>query len=397
MQMINPKAQEVAKHKQFHVVGLLYLITFVFVLSVALPLYVNSSFLEGFTSPQVVSILYALGSVVTFFGLSFIPLLLKRIGNYAVTLLLSFFTILLLLGLAFIDSFWFVAPFFVFYTAILTLIFFSFDVFLESYSTDAATGRIRGIYLTIMSFAIMLGPLLSGLIIGESDYWKMYVIAAILMVVLTLLLLSNFRDFKDPQYERVPFWRTFKVTKQNTNLSRVFIANLLMRFFYAWMIIYAPIYLHEFIGFSWSEIGTLLAIALLAFVLFEIPMGELADKKYGEKEIMALGFIIAGLATMGIVFLSEPIFWLWAVVLFIGRMGISLVEVTTESYFFKHVDGTDASIIGFFRNNRPIAYLLAPIIASVALFFVDFKFLFLILGLILLLGVRVALQLQDTR
>lgn len=395
--MVEPKAQKISKRARFHVLGLLYLMTFVFVLSVSLPLYGNSSFLEQYTSPQMVSILYALGSIVTFFALSFIPLLLKRLGNYAVTLLLSFITTLFLLGLAFIDSFFFVAPFFVFYLALLTLIFFSFDIFLESYSSDKETGRIRGIYLTITSLAILLGPLIAGFIIGESDYWKMYLLAGVFMVVLILLLLSNFRHFKDPSYERIPFWRTLNITRKNTRLSRVFAANLLMRFFYAWMIIYAPLYLHEFIGFSWAEIGSLLAIALLAFVIFELPMGELADKRYGEKEIMAIGFLIASIATMALVFLSEPIFWLWATVLFIGRMGMSLVEITTESYFFKQVDGTDASIIGFFRNNRPIAYLLAPVIATAALFFVEFKFLFLILGLILLLGVRVALRLQDTK
>lgn len=392
-----PQKQTLSSANRHHVLRLLYVVAFVFVLSAALPAYVNSSFLGQFTSPQGVSALYVLGSLLTIAILSFIPRLLHRVGNYTTALLFVFTTILLLLGLAFVDSFFVIAPLFVLYLAFYSLIFFNLDIFLESYSTDAETGRIRGLYLTIINIAILLGPLLAGLIVGEADYWKMFVVSAVLMAILGALLLSNFRHFKDPAYGRVPFWSTLKTAWRDKNIFNIFLANLSLRFFFAWMVIYTPLYLHSFVGFSWGEIGALLAISLLPFVLFELPAGNLADKRFGEKEIMVLGFLIMGFATMGIVLIESAVFWIWAVVLFAARIGASFVEITTESYFFKHVDGTDANIIGFFRNNRPISYTLAPIIATIALFFVEFKFLFLILGLIMLLGVNIAFRIRDTR
>jgi len=366
-------------------------------MSLALPIYINSSFLKTFVPEQFVGILYTASSILTFFGLAFMPLILSRIGNYKTTLVGAGLVTILLLVLAFTDSAFVAIPAFIVYSSILTLIYFNFDVFLESYSSNKTTGGTRGTFLTMLNIAILISPLIAGTLLTNGDYWKIYLLAAGLVAMLILLLPGHFSKFKDPKYERVPFWKTLRVVSKDINLRNIFIANMFLRFFFAWMVIYSPIYLHQHIGFEWSTLGVIFTLMLLPFVLFELPVGRLADSRYGEKEIMTLGFIIMGLATMSIIFISEPVFWLWVFVLFVTRIGASLVEITTESYFFKHVDGDDANIIGFFRNNRPIAYTAAPILASVVLLLAPFKFLFLILGFIMLLGVRFAMAIKDTR
>jgi len=376
---------------------LLYMMGFVFSLSLALPMYVNSSFLSEYTSEKIVGVLYTLGSVLTFFTLAMMPKVLTRLGNYRAMLLIALLTTVLLLGLALVDSFIFIAPIFILYSSLLSVVYFNFDVFLESYSSNAHTGGIRGLFLTVLNIAIVLGPFLAGLLLTNGDYWKIYLLAAGLVIVLMLLLLTNFRTFKDPVYVHVPFWQTLKRIWNDGDVYHIFVANLFLRFFYAWMVIYMPLYLHNHIGFEWSEIGTIFTIMLLPFILFELPAGKLADSRFGEKEIMTVGFIIMGLATMATIFLSAPILWMWAGLLFVTRIGASLVEIMTETYFFKHVSGADADIIGFFRNNRPIAYSIAPLTASIVLAFMDFKFLFLILGIVMLLGIRYSLSLKDTR
>jgi len=376
---------------------LLYTMGFVFAMSLALPLYINSSFLGQYAPERLVGVLYTAGSVITLFALAVIPRVLSRFGNYRTIATIATMEAVLLLGLAFFTSFPVIAAIFVLYSAFLSLIFFNFDVFLETYSSESRTGRIRGTFLTSLNLAILVSPLIAGLILTNGDYWKVYVLAAVLTTVLVLLLFSNFKHFKDPAYDHVPFWGTFRQMWRDGDMYHIFVANLLLRFFFAWMVIYMPLYLHDHIGFAWSEIGTIFTIMLLPFVLFELPAGRLADTRFGEKEIMSMGFLIMGVATIMIVFLDKPVFWLWALVLFITRIGASLVEIMTESYFFKHVDGTDTNVIGFFRNNRPIAYTAAPLIASALLFVIDFKYLFAVLGVIMFLGLRYALALKDTR
>ena len=64
------------------------------------------------------------------------------------------------------------------------------------------------------------------------------------------------------------------------------------------MIIYLPIYLHKNIGLAWSQISIILIIMLLPY-LSSVKLGKLADSKYGEKELMMIGFVIASITTAG--------------------------------------------------------------------------------------------------
>jgi predicted membrane protein len=85
------------------------------------------------------------------------------------------------------------------------------------------------------------------------------------------------------------------------------------------------------------------------------------------------------------------------VTMFLSRVGASLIETTSESYFFKHIDGSDANIIGFFRITRPLAYVGGALIGSLALLAVSFSNLFIVLGLLMLVGIPFALLLEDTK
>jgi MFS family permease len=135
---------------------------------------------------------------------------------------------------------------------------------------------------------------------------------------------------------------------------------------------------------------------LLPFILIEIPAGKIADRWIGEKELLLAGFIIMALSTMVIPFIGTASFILWTTILFVTRIGASLVEIMTESYFFKHVKGDDANIISFFRMTRPLAYIAGPIAAIIALQFFPFQYIFLVLGIIMFLGLKYSLALKDT-
>ena len=174
-------------------------------------------------------------------------------------------------------------------------------------------------------------------------------------------------------------------------------ANFIMRIFFSWMVIYMPIYLVSHIGFSWAEFGIMTFIVLIPFALFELPAGKIADRYLGEKELLALGFFIAAVFTGFLSLIETNNFVFWATVLFTIRIGVSLIEIMTESYFFKHVSGEDNNTISFFRMMRPAAYIVGPIIATISLSVLDFKYIWLVLGFILLYGLRYAFAIQDTR
>jgi MFS family permease len=171
---------------------------------------------------------------------------------------------------------------------------------------------------------------------------------------------------------------------------------MILRIFYAGMVVYTPIYLHEYIGFAWSEIGVMFTIMLLPFVLLEYPLGKMADSRFGEKEILSAGFICMALFTAILSFVSLPSLILWTALLFMTRIGASAVEIMSETYFFKKIDWGDSNLLSFFRIVDPIAYIITPLVVSVLIYFFDFRWVFLALSVIVLFGLRYSLSIKDT-
>ena len=136
---------------------------------------------------------------------------------------------------------------------------------------------------------------------------------------------------------------------------------------------------------------------LIPFPLIEWPLGKLADKKYGEKEIMTIGFALLGLSTIALTAIMSKSVFAWALALFITRIGAATVEIMVETYFFKTVNAKDPNTLGFFRVTRSISYFIAPLITGFVLIFTtDQSFTFIALGILCLLAMIPAWTLKDT-
>lgn len=376
----------------------LYLASFLIAFHLYLLVYINSSFLTTFVDKTYVGIIYVAGALLAMGALFFMVNVLRTIGNYKTLLVLIIVEMGLVLSLSVFTKALVVIPIFILYLMIYPLILFGLDIFLESFSkTESATGNIRGIFLTMQSIALVLSPLIIGLIVGNNNFWKAYILSAAFMVPFAYVIIKRFRNFKDPPYKRFRIKKTLGEVLRNKNLYGIFMSQFIMRLFFAWMVIYTPIYLHEQIGFEWSAIGIIFTIMLLPYLLVEWPAGKLADSRFGETEMLTLGFIIAAFATVFISIVTEANLILWTIILLFTRLGISLVEIMTESYFFKHVDGNDADTISLFRMIRPLGYVIGPILATLLLLLIDLRFIFIVLSVILLYGIRYSLSIEDTR
>lgn len=363
--------------------------------------YINSTYLEQFISTQTIGILYVLGSIFTISAFLFISRALKEMGNFHVTLGLAVAEIFILIGMSFSTDLRLVIPLFVAHHAIVPLLLFNLDVFMEGLigNHENHTGSKRGLLLTVMSIAGALAPLAAGFLVGDGNprFFLAYIASAVLMGPFIWIIVKNLSTFKDPVYTRIDIFASLCNFWQHKNLRFVFCAHFLLQLFFAWMVIYTPLYLATVIGFGWNEIGLIIFFALLAYVILEYPIGEIADRYIGEKEMMAVGFLIIAVSTVWLSFISTPALVPWMVTMFLSRVGASLVETTSESYFFKQIDGGDANIISFFRITRPLAYIGGALIGSLALLSVSLSGLFIVLGLIMLPGIGFALMLKDTR
>jgi MFS family permease len=165
------------------------------------------------------------------------------------------------------------------------------------------------------------------------------------------------------------------------------IINFILQFFYAWMVVYTPIYLHQHIGLGWQQTGIIFTIMLSPFVLFELPIGILIDKYHIKKRtLLYLGVIIMGLSTLIIPFIITQSILIWGIIFFATRTGASLIEATSEIYFFTHITEEDTHLLGVYRDMTHVAYIIAPLIATLIFIFLPFKYLFLILGILIFSG-----------
>lgn len=388
---------ESAKNEQSSVF-VIYLLGFLFALHGALPAYINSTYLSRFTTESFVGILYTVSAVLSILFFALIPRALRRFGNYRTMFALLIVDFIALLGLTSATSVALVSLCFVASFIAIALIGFNLDVFLESFSKDTVTGKIRGTLLSTSNIAWIIAPLIGSFILTDGDYWKIFLATALLILPILFLLRNNLKHFKDSRYEIIPARSTAREIIANKNIRSVFFVSFLLQFFYSWMVIYTPIYLYTYVGWSWREIGVMFSIMLLPFALTEAPLGKLADTRWGEKEVMSVGFIVMALATGMMAFIGTKSFFLWTATLFVSRIGASMVEIMSETYFFKKINPEQANVIGLFRTMRPSAYLVSPLVATLLFSFaLPLKYIFIVLALVMFLGLHWSLELQDTR
>jgi MFS family permease len=376
-----------------------YLVGFLVALSVALMTYINSSFLSSFIEERFIGFIYIAASIFTILCFLILPFILKKFGNYKVTLFLVVLELCALLGIAFFQILPWLIAIFVINLTLIPLIYFSMDIFLEGLSSNRQTGVIRGIYLTAVNLAWIISASLGGRILAGSDYWKIYLFSYIFLSPVVLILIFKLREFKDSPYEAPHLWQTIKSVWKNKDVHYIFMAVFLLQFFYAWMVIYTPLYLHNYIDFSWIEIGKIFSIMLLPFVFIQFLAGKLADRYCGEKEMLSIGFIIMAISTMMIFFVTGKSLLVWSLILFTSRIGAAMVEVMCDVYFFKKVDNKNANMISFYRMAGPMAYVVGPLLAILILYIpgFDMRSLFFILGFIMLFGLRCSLTIKDTK
>lgn len=376
----------------------LYVLIFFLALFSSVPSYANSSFLETILSADTVGVVFAVGSLLSLLTLVRLPRVLARFGVFRSTITMLSLELLVLFVLSFSPFVWLTITAFILHLFLVGALFFSLDIFVESFSSDEKTGTIRGTLLTVMNTAVLASPLILAFILGDTEkYSRMYLTSAALLVPTVLILVRNFKNFKDPVYERTRVRRNIVDMLRNRDLFNIFGAQFLLRFFYAWMVIYTPIYLTSVIGFTWAQLGPIFTVMLLPFPLFQMMFGRIADKHLGEQEMLMAGFVVMALATGFLSLYTEPNIWVWATLLFLTRVGASAVETMTDSYFFKKINSTQTGMVALFRIVGPAAYVIAPLVSTVALTMIDIRYTFILLGGIVFTGVIYAGNIRDTR
>ncbi len=362
-----------------------------------LPLFINSNFLTELTSENTTSLIYAAAAVIAILAITTAAKSLMQLGDYQVTLWLVIAEIIAVILLAMPIPLWATLAAFLTHWVLTSVIRFNFDVFLEHYSDDATTGATRGAYLMVSHIAFVLAPLLAGFVLGDDIFWRVYALSAVFGLPVLYMLINHFRHFPDPEYNYTTAWNSLKHVWQNINVRYVLTSIFVLKLFYAWMVVYTPIYLHQYVGLPFDSIGIILSLMLLPFVLFAEPLGYIADNYLGEKELLFVGFLVAAGFTAALTFVESQSVLVWGGLLFGTRLGATAIDVMGNSYLFKQIEARNVGTISILRMIKPVAYIIGPLLAGAFLFFIPFQYIFVAIAGVLALGSLTALPLVDTR
>ncbi|EKE19723.1 MAG: Permeases of the major facilitator superfamily [uncultured bacterium] len=387
------------KHKENLNEGKLKLITgisFLLGFSQSLLVYIESSYFKLSLGSENVGVFYFLSYVIALIGLLNMHKIIKKLGK-ATTFFLFFF--LQIFAMAILTM---VKPsifgIFLLMINIITayLMYVILDIIMESYSEDKKSGRIRGLHLMVISAGFMLGPILSTRILEQYDYSGLFFLSMVISMVIFVIGLIGLRGGNNHFNGNITIRDLVKKIFVNKNLMRIYWVSFVLEFFYAMMTVYTPLYLLD-LGMSWSQIGLIFTIMLIPFVIINYPVGLLADKKLGEKEMIIFALFVMAISTLSILFVKTNSVMVWGFVLFMTRVGAAMIETLRDSYFYKKIDGDDMDIISFFRTSRSVAYIAATAISAMILVVFPVKIVFVFLTGVILLALYPAFNLVDNK
>lgn len=361
----------------------------------AFVIYTLSTYFSRVTGNDNVGIFYLIAYSGVLVSLFYLQPLIRAMGKARMLYLTLCITILASAFLASLEVSWASIAIILLFMIATNVTWTALDILLESYSRDSMSGRIRGLYLTIMNAGLIFAPFFSMNVLDQFGFSGIFFTVLIGYTCVFIIALIGFRNDNRVFQGRLKLRETFRKMIRTKDLMRIYHISFSMEFFYAMMIVYTPLFLRS-IGFSYQEIGILFTIMLLPFVFLQYPLGVLADRRFGEKELL-LGCIgIAGIATLWIGLVDSTSLLVWGVLLFMTRVGIAGIEVLRDSFFYKQIDGNDMDVIAFFRTARPIANIFGALISAIFLFFLPLQGIFIVVAAMLFLALKTTTVLTDT-
>lgn len=380
------------RHKVRFLSGISFLVGFLD----AFLLYIISSYFAALSGEGLVGGFYLAIYLIVLLGLMYLQPLLHRFGS--VRLLLFFYSLLILCSvwLSLIGLHWIGGAVLLLFLIGSNLIGPVTDVLLEDFSSDQLSGRIRGLYLTVLNAGLLLAPFASTWVLSHYGYAGVFSIITAGYALVLIIALLGLRSHRTYSSRRIRFIDTLSKVIQRPNVLAIYAVSWILEFFYVVMIVYSPLLLLSY-GYTWTDIGFIFTIMLVPFVLIQYPLGVLADKRFGEKELLFVSLVIMAIASIGVGWSSKESIVFWAILLFVTRIGASGIEVLRDAYFYKQITASDADIVAFFRTSRPVANIAAAILGVFFLAIFPVQGLFLLVGAFALAGCFITFFLKDTQ
>jgi len=266
----------------------------------------------------------------------------------------------------------------------------SFGLILIDKSKNKDVSKNVGLVYTLFNFAWLLGPLIAGIIIKQYTMNVIFYLASGLIFISFLL----FRTFEINKKSKIIDGNYKKILIdyfKNKDRRLSYIISGGMHIWLTLIYVYIPIYIVES-GLNASVVGFFLFAHVTPLILLEYYFGKLAGK-IGFKKTFIIGYSIIGTITILCFFI--PNIYMQLGLILIASIGLAMIEPTTEAYFFDLVGKQKEKFYGPYNTTIDVNSIVALFLSAIILLFLPYKFLFLFIGIIMLIFAGISLKTKN--
>jgi MFS family permease len=339
------------------------------------------------------------GSILALIASINIARSVKKFHTYGFTFGIALAEIVIITIFGHTHNIYLLPIFFIVHFVLQVLLNISLNIFIENFTIHAKVGSVRGLFLAVFNLAVLISPFIGGSILKHYSFSTLYTVAACMLIPYLFFLHKYLKHMREPAYHQVNLLGAAKVAFKNKNLRAAIIGELVVNSFYATMVIYSPLYLTA-IGVPLTDyMMIILPLALIPLVVLPYELGYLADKKFGEKEMLIIGLLILTVTTLLFAIITTTTLWVWVLLLLVSRIGASFVETMSFTYYFKKVGAEDPSLTALFINMQGVGMLIVGTVGVIVAPFLGERpqLMFIILGCAILWSISYVLPMKDTR
>jgi predicted MFS family arabinose efflux permease len=251
----------------------------------------------------------------------------------------------------------------------------SIGLIVEHNSRQTDLSKNEGLIYTASNLAWTIGPLLVGIVLREIGTKYVFIFASLIILISLAVFKSSKVDCKivKKNLDKKPVKNFLDFFKDKDRVKAYFLGSG-VNFWWSLIFIYFPLliikYLHE------DYIGYLLFAVLVPLLLTQYFFGKIAGKT-GFRKMFFIGFMLPAVIALLCFFFFN--FWFIVPALIIASLGIAMTESTTEAYFFDICKGKeDQHFYSPYNTAIDFGQFIGELLPAILLFFLPFKFIFLV-------------------
>lgn len=375
----------------------LQVFSFFLLIHYAVILYSGSTFLSKTFGEENIWIIYSISAALTIIINLTVTRILRLFNVMKLTRLVLILAFINMLYLYFNHHFFSTGLSYIIYVILADFLIMLTSIMIEDLSQNSVTGTIRGKFISVQHFGLLLATFISSFVIDIFSFQAIFMTSAIFIFISYFIFLFFVNNLPKITIHQKNLMEGFRKIKNSHDLRNIIYAEIGLYIFYSLMIIYIPFKLLESGIPLTTYLGVLLPFALLPFLFIPIWLGYFEDQMKDEKEILMFSFVGIILILILIAFTDSSYIWTWGLILFMSRVFASCAETSINSYLFKKIDSTDTAIISIFTSSQTFAYLVFAPFFAILTKTADLKTLFLSVSFLLCFVLVLVSKIHDTK